>query len=232
MQATIEEPLVCHHICSYLSMIELDHLSTISRPFYEIITSITKNIKVIGTCNVYTNGPDDVYYLPGSDKRIDNMILEKEYEFFKMFSICSLGCMIVKPGVDYIIFDGYTGFFKDDSIEVYLNYLSDGTGTGEIAEIYNYIDNATCNYVAKKDISLREAIFDCVEVHKGYYGFIDQKEYATVRDEYSGVVRVECPNTIKDFLLFVEQNIEHPDTIEKIKFGSHLEIHLIDPHDN
>jgi len=76
--ATIDEPLVCHNICSYLKPYALQQLQTISHNFYETAQMTLRNCIVVSTSGLYTR--DSKYYLPYLDIPLSEKISIDSYD--------------------------------------------------------------------------------------------------------------------------------------------------------
>lgn len=62
---TIDEPLVCSIICSYIDTASLEKIQTVCKTFYETAQMILHDCTVIATCGLYTRNGQ--HYLPYLD---------------------------------------------------------------------------------------------------------------------------------------------------------------------
>ena len=69
MMSPIEESLICHKICSYMSLYDKQCARHISRPFYEECKHALDGIDVVATCGLYTILGE--YWLPHVDIKCD-----------------------------------------------------------------------------------------------------------------------------------------------------------------
>lgn len=70
---TIDEPLICSIVCSYLKPYELQQVQTVSRAFYESTQILLRKCTVVSTSGLYTVGSR--YYLPYLDIPLSEKIL-------------------------------------------------------------------------------------------------------------------------------------------------------------
>ena len=237
MQATIEESLVCHEICSYLPMSNLDKLRRTSHSFFEACKILMENVNIIGTCGIYTNKDVDVYYLPQSDKVIRHIVFCKEYEFFNEYKISGRRCMIIKSGVDHIIFGKNIGFIKDDYIEIWYHIISqsilDGSVPDSNDEDYLYVDYGTYKMIPKNNVSLWGDRFTCVELHDHSFTDFKHEKYSSHSENGIQVVTstYEDGVTIEEYLQLLNSRHTNDNSfgskIKKIKFNERLEFYYI-----
>jgi len=163
MQAIIDEPLICYHICSYLKPWDLDQLRRTNSTFLEATTLLLGDIKVIGTCGIYTIGSSDMIHVPYMDKAIERkkMFGETESNYVWMFN--GLFCRFMKNGVDYILLGDNIGIIKNDCIVIYYSYFSNETLIGKrvhASDSITYMNNITKRCAVNNGGSLVSSLFE------------------------------------------------------------------------
>lgn len=239
MQATIEEPLICHTICSFLKLYDLDCLRRTSHAFLEAAEMQLDNVNIIGTCGIYTIRTtnvvsNDVYYLPRSDKMIKDIVFVKEYEFFNIYKIDIWDCMIIKLGIDHIIFGDNIGFVKDDHIEIWYHIICENVLEGRVPNMicsdYRHVDYGTYKMITKNDTSSWGDRFTCVELHGHTFDYFSHSKYSLSVENGIQVMTSAYKDgvTIANYLkLLNECTNDFVSKVKKIKFNKRLEFHYI-----
>lgn len=180
----IEESLVCHKICSWLPMYDLNKIRGTSRAFKEIVDMTLKDVNVISTGGIYEY--KGLYYTPYMDKLIDDFEIYIEMPSYKIVVQDDTEFLLVTPGVDHISFGRYIAFIKDDYLELQssLLYSSNHMKRPDINDFdqlhTNCIDYWGWKYGSDKDISLKASLFESIEIHlpkNKEIIFVSQKEF-------------------------------------------------------
>jgi len=165
----IEESLICHEICSWLHLSELNKIRETCSSFRNVIETIIREVDVIATNGIYKRNGS--YYIPHVEKPLCNELsIVRETSSYIVIIYRDNDYFLVKPGVDHIIFDGYVAVIKNDYLKMHDNrfYHSEYAKKPD-ANDYKYMhsncfDYGTWKYSSTKDISLKECRFKEIEV--------------------------------------------------------------------
>jgi len=228
MMSVIDEPLICHTICQYLKKHEVDKLRCVNRAFLEVGDHILRDVNVISTCGLYTNGDSNVYYAGSLETVIDRFVLREEYESYYLFMGKTTN-KYMKTNIDHVLFGQYIGIMKNDHIEIMNPNFSDKTIYDEPwnsswgCSVEIYLDNATKKYLIDKDISLRRSLFYEAIVVTGNNDpkiFYHSMYHKYICSKIDGGILIKATNgqTIGDFIRYAK-SIE---SVTRITFDGRL----------
>jgi len=227
MQATIEEPLICHMICSYLPMYNLDQIRRTSSSFLEAALVVLRDVNIVATNGLYTIG--STYYVPCLDEYIYHNGIQKETDIYRVDVLDDVDCLGIKKDVDHIYLGKYIGIVEHDYIDMVYAQFGDDTlddlpwDPSEKYSLAIYLDNRTKKYASSQNISLNRSLFgeaivvghDIDEFYSSYFPVNFEKSKVV-----EGVsIRPKCGYaTIKEFIEAVSSYV----VPKKIMFDGRL----------
>ena len=231
--AVIEEPLICHTICSYLKPWDLDRIRLTSSHFLEATSGPLKKVNVIATCGLYigvlSDGIRNAYFMPCSDEQVRvNTYSERGTHYTA--TVVESCCKIVKPNVDHVLFGNFFGFIYNDHIDLVFANFSDDTLLNVPRKDHSpavILDNRTKKYADSQNISLRQCLFEeaIIVTTKPTYQFLtkNNQNYYTFTGDGTNVLMKPKSGyaTIAEFIKAVSSHLD----VKKITFDGRLLIH-------
>ena len=205
MTTVIDEPLICHTICEYLKLYEVDKLRRVNRAFLEAGNHILRDVNVLATCGLYTIGSS--YYAGALETIKHKFYLEEEHESYYKFMYKTVECFFIKNNVDHILLGGYIGIMKHDHIEIlHVNFSQNTLDDTPYRQndCWNdiiFLDNATKGCIVNKDVPLRSSIFhEAILMRDLDVSCFGHDEYVFSKVDDSIVVKSDIGFTIQEII--------------------------------